>query len=116
MRFIVDECAGPRVSDWLMALGNDVFCVRRRAKGSSDNQVIERAFEENRVLITIDKDFGEKIYRERRPHRGVVLLRLKDERNTNKILVLDRLLARYGDELVDRFVTATEDRVRFAAR
>jgi len=116
MRFIVDECAGPAVSDWLMALGHYVVCVRKSAKGSSDNQVIDRAFHENRVLITIDKDFGEKIYRERRPHRGVVLLCLEDERNTNKILVLGRLFAKYSEELVDRFVTVTENRVRFAAR
>ena len=31
-------------------------------------------------LITNDKDFGERICRECHPHRGVVLLRLEDER------------------------------------
>jgi len=45
-----------------------------------DNEIIQKAFEENWILITNDKDFGDQIYREREPHHGVVLLRLDDER------------------------------------
>ncbi len=60
-----------------------------------DDEVITKAFAENWILITNDKDFGEKIYRERRPHKGVVLLRLEDERAVNKIAILQRLLEGY---------------------
>jgi len=38
-------------------------------------EVLRTAFAENRILITNDKDFGEKAYRERLPHKGVILLR-----------------------------------------
>ncbi len=41
---------------------------------------------DNRILITNDKDFGEKIFRERYPHKGVILLRLGNERYKNKML------------------------------
>ena len=66
------------------------------------------------ILITNDKDFGEKVYRERRPHRGVVLLRLDDERASSKIAVIRRLLGDYAEQLPDRFLVVTETRVRFA--
>ena len=40
---------------------------------------------EKLIIITNDKDFGDKVYRERRPHKGVILLRLNDGRASNKI-------------------------------
>lgn len=48
-------------------------------------EIIRKAFYGSRILITNDKDFGEKVYRERRRHHGVVLLRLDDERAIKKI-------------------------------
>jgi len=64
-------------------------------------------------LITNDKDFGEMIFREKREHRGVVFLRLSDERSINKIAVLKHVLENYSGRLSDRFVTATETKIRF---
>jgi predicted nuclease of predicted toxin-antitoxin system len=78
------------------------------------DDVIHKAYAENWILITNDKDFGEKVYRERRPHRGVVLLRLEDERAVSKIDTLRRLLEDYSKQLANRFVVVTEKRVRFA--
>src|SRR5919108_686759 len=79
-----------------------------------DDIVIHKAFTEHWILLTNDKDFGEKVYRERYGHRGVVLLRLTDERAVNKIETLRHVLATYAEQLADRFVVATETRVRFA--
>ncbi len=39
-----------------------------------DDAIIRKAFDEHWISITNDKDFGEKIYRERHPYRGLVLL------------------------------------------
>ena len=83
MRFLVDECTGPAVARWLREHDHDVFSVFEQARGMDDDEVIDKAFVEDRILITNDKDFGEKVFRERRPPRGVVLLRLDDERFPN---------------------------------
>ena len=114
MRFLVDECAGPIVARWLRDQGHEIFSVYDEARGMEDEDVIQKAHAENWILITNDKDFGEKVYRERRPHRGVVFMRLEDERASNKIEVLRRLLEGYADRLEDRFVVVTDARVRFA--
>lgn len=116
MRFLVDECTGPAVARWLEEQGHDVFSVYDLARGMDDLSVVEKAFAEHRILITNDKDFGERIYRERQPHHGVVLLRLEDERGVIKTQVLRQLLASYAGRLADHFVVVTETRVRFAAR
>jgi len=114
MRFLVDECTGPLVARWLRAQGYDALSVYDEARGMSDDEVVRKAFADDRILITNHKGFGERVYRERRPHHGVVLLRLEDERAAAKIRTLERLLQNYADRLTKQFVVATETSVRFA--
>jgi len=116
MRFLVDEYTGPAVARWLREHKHDVFSVYEEARGMDDRDVVQKAFMENRILITNDKDFGERIYREHRPHRGVILLRLDDERAAIKIDVVRQLLASHASRLTDQYVVVTETRVRFAGR
>ena len=114
MRFLVDESTCPAVAAWLRQQGHEVFSVYAEARGMDDDDIIHKAFTENWILMTNDKDFGEKVYREQCPHRGIVLLRLEDERAVVKIETLKRLLESYADRLADQFVVVTESRVRFA--
>jgi predicted nuclease of predicted toxin-antitoxin system len=117
MRFLVDECTGPAAARWLREeLEQEVFSVYEQARGASDEDLIAKAYAENWILITNDKDFGEKVYREQYPHRGVVLLRLEDERAANKISVLQRLLSTHSDNLADHFVVVTDTQIRFAGK
>lgn len=90
MRFLVDECAGPALARWLAKQGHTVFSVYQEARGM--------------------------IYRDEHPHHGVILLRLEDERAFVKISVMQRLLDRYHDRLLDRYIVVTENRVRFSER
>lgn len=94
--------------------GHDVFSAYEEARRATDQDLLKLAAAENRVLITNDSDFGKLIYREKRPHRGVVFLRLADERVGSKIAVLDSLLSDYADRLAGSFVVASESVVRFA--
>ena len=116
MKFLVDECTGPSVAAWLRDEGHEVFSVYEDARGVEDDIILQKAFDENWVLITNDKDFGDKVFRNGRLHKGVVLLRLEDERATSKIRVLSHLLEKYIDRLPNAFVVVTQKQVRFAKR
>lgn len=116
MRFLVDECTGPSVAAWLRNQNHEVFSVFEQSRGMNDEAIIQKAASENWILITNDKDFGDKVYRDGRLHRGVILLRLDDERSVSKIQILSRLLKHYTDHLLNSFVVATEKQVRFARR
>ena len=39
MRFVVDECTGPRVAEWLTAEGYEVFSVFDKSPGLKDDEV-----------------------------------------------------------------------------
>lgn len=114
MRFLVDECTGPRVVAWLRNQNHDVFSVFDEARGMDDEGIITKALEDTRILITNDKGFGEKVSRDGRLHRGVILLRLEDERPASKIRVMGHLLRKYSSKIADAFIVATERQVRFA--
>ncbi len=113
MRFLVDECTGPAVARWLRDQSHEVFSVYGEAAGMADNDILDKAYSEDWILITNDKDFGEKVYREKRPHHGVIFLRLQDERAAAKIDAMEKLLDGYENQLADTFVVVTETQVRF---
>ncbi len=114
MRFLVDENIGVVVARWLRSLGYEVFSVYEEARGLDDDSILGKAFTEDWILITGDKDFGEKVYREHRLHHGIVLLRLENDRSPNKIDALKRLLAEHSTKLENNYVVVTEKQIRFA--
>ena len=116
MRFLVDECTGPNVAAWLRDKDYEVFSIFEDARGMDDDDIIKKAFEENWILISNDKDFGDKVYRDGRLHRGIILLRLEDERSASKIKVLSYLFENHIDRLPESFVVVTETKVRFARK
>lgn len=113
MRFLVDECTGPAVARWLRDQAHAVFSVYEESRGMLDDEILTKAHSEAWILITNDKDFGEMVYREKHPHRGVIFLRLSDERVASKIDAIEKLLDGYADQLADAFVVVTETQVRF---
>jgi len=59
MKFLANEnMAGDAVAA-LREKGHDVLWVRTASPGSDDTTILAHAVEENRILITFDKDFGE---------------------------------------------------------
>ena len=102
------------VTRWLRGQKYEVFSVYEEARGMDDDYIIQKAFTENWILITNDEDFGEKVYRERHSHKGIILLCLEDKRAANKIRAVRQLLEGYIDQLPNHFAVVTEDRVRFA--
>lgn len=112
MRFLVDECTGPAVARWLRNESHDVYSIFDDSRGMGDDDVLAKANAENRILITNDKDFGEMVHRDHKPHRGIVLLRLQDERAAAKIEALGKLIDGYAEQLPDAFCVVTEKLIR----
>ena len=96
----------------LRSQGHNISSVYEENQGADDDSILKKANTEKRILITNDKDFGELIFRKQKIHKGVILLRLKDERTVNKISVLKRLLKYYRNRLVNNFIVVTETTIR----
>jgi predicted nuclease of predicted toxin-antitoxin system len=54
--------------------GHDVVHVAERTTDPGDEALLAEAVRENRVFLTKDHDIGVLVYRDSRPHRGVLLI------------------------------------------
>lgn len=76
MRFLADENLPRPVVQRLRREGLDVRWVQEDFPGVRDEEVLEAAAQDGRVLLTFDKDFGELAFRWGLPaDSGVILLR-----------------------------------------
>jgi len=112
MRFLVDECTGTSVVACLRRAGHDTVAVADVMPKADDKDILDYAVTEGRVVVTNDKDFGEMVFRSKRLHQGVVLLRLRDERAENRERVMEAVLTQIGERLLNHFVVATETGIR----
>jgi predicted nuclease of predicted toxin-antitoxin system len=71
-----DENIDPEFLNYLRTQGFDVFDVKEnRLSGSMDDVLLALAFEQNRIIITLDSDFGTLIYRDNHLFLGIIYLR-----------------------------------------
>ncbi len=113
MRFLVDRCAGARLARWLRLVGHDVLDAGESASDPGDAELLGQAVTEDRILITIDKDFGLLVFAGEMPHRGMV--RLPDCPASERITILSNLLDRHRTDLEARTVITVRDgRVRIS--
>ena len=108
----MDECAGPVVAERLRMLEHDVISIHPDYRGMDDRDILRWANADNRILVTSDKDFGELVFREGEPHKGVILLRMSDQTPVNKIEIL-RLLTFWLSPLLEgSFTVVTDSKIR----
>ena len=113
MKFIVDENLGPSISNWLKSKGFDTFCVLQEATSVDDTAVLGIANKENRIIVTNDKDFGELVFKNHLPCRGVILLRMDENSLLGRINSLKNLFDNYlGLISQDNFIVVSDENVR----
>lgn len=112
MKFLVDECTGTSVVACLRSEGHDAMAVVEVMPEADDEEILDRAVREGRIVVTNDKDFGELVFRSGWEHRGVVLLRLRDERAENKVRIIKAVLAQVGERLRNHYIVASEAGIR----
>ena len=74
MRLLLDTCISGHAAEMLRAHSHDVVWTGEWEHDPGDEQILALAFAENRILITLDKDFGELAIVRQRPHSGIIRL------------------------------------------
>lgn len=98
MNFVADESV-----DRLREDGHLVWYVTEMEPGVSDDMVLAMANQENALLLTADKDFGELIFRQRLHTHGIVLIRLSGLSPSRKAQILTSVLKQHVTELSHAF-------------
>jgi len=112
LRFLVDVNVGLAVADGLREGGHDVVFAGDLDWRISDADMLSLAHSEQRVILTMDTDFGELAYHSQQPHAGVLLLRMPGANRNEKIGVVQQIVDRYGEQLPGQFSVYRQGRLR----
>lgn len=112
MKFLLDVCCSSRsLRRLLVELGHDVRLVSEVDPRASDETVLGMAHEEGRVVITEDKDFGELVAVQRRPHSGII--RFLELSVSEQVTAMQEVLNHYRSEVESGAVmVVTRGRIR----
>lgn len=112
MRLVADEGVDGQIVKRLRADGHDVLYIAEFDSGMTDDEVLERANGLGALLLTTDKDFGELIFRLRRIHAGVVLIRLEGLAGGQKATAVSDAFVKHSPGLANAFTVISPGFVR----
>ncbi len=111
MRFLLDVCAGGRLKTRLIEQGHDVLEVREIDQSMTDDEVLEIARKESRIVITVDKDFGELLIVKQ--GQACSVIRLPDVCFEKRAELVDVVIEKYKKQLLScSIVTVSKKKIR----
>jgi predicted nuclease of predicted toxin-antitoxin system len=117
MKVLLDTCVWGGAATDLRLAGHDVVWTGEWPEDPGDEEILEIAESEGRVLVTLDKDFGELAIVYGKPHCGIVrLVNLGAKEQANVCL---RVLDVYEEELLKGAIVTVESqrlRIRTAGK
>lgn len=112
MRFLADESCDFAVVRILRETGHDVVTVRDLSRGATDEEVIDLAVRENRILLTEDKDFGQLVYAQAANPPGVIFIRFPGNARQSLAETVRQLVAMGQEKIKGRFIVVQPGRIR----
>ena len=112
LRFLVYFGVSKKAEQWLQKEGHDTKNVRDINPRMPDKEILKIAVSEKRMVITMDKDFGELVYNSKLLHGGVLLLRLEEARSDEKVEIIKKILEKHSDKLFNNFCVFKDGRLR----
>ncbi len=112
MKILADESVDIPVYEYLKQAGFSIEHVSFIESGSTDLHVLDIAYSQKLLLLTVDKDFGELAFRNKRPSSGIVLYRLSGLTNLQKSDLILRVFNEKGKDLQSNFTVVTKTQVR----
>jgi len=89
-----------------------VIAIRDINPEMEDLHIIELAVKENAFIISMDKDFGELVFKNKLSHKGILLLRLEDAVAEEKLAAIQNIIPQYVDEIKGKFAVYQNGKLR----
>lgn len=109
---LADENIDCRIIKDLRAAGFSVISVQEDYCGAKDREILNIAKQQELLIITEDKDFGELIFSFRAVDVGVIFLRYHFLERTNIIESLIHIIQQQGNALRNKFTVITSKKIR----
>ena len=116
MLFLADESCDFSVVRALRDAGYEVLAVAEIMPRADDDAVLALAQQQQRILLTEDKDFGQLVYAHQQATGGVVLIRYPAGARSNLPGDVVHLVSERASDLVARFTVIQPGRIRLGAK
>jgi predicted nuclease of predicted toxin-antitoxin system len=116
MNLVADESVDFPIIAALHKHGHTVWAVVEMSPGVDDDTVLSLANTHHAPLLTEDKDFGELVFRLKRAHEGIVLLRLAGLAAGVKAELVSRIMAERSAEIPGAFTVIAPHSIRIRRR
>jgi predicted nuclease of predicted toxin-antitoxin system len=111
VKLLLDSCVWGGARLQIEQAGHDVIWAGAWQHDPGDDEILAQAYREARILVTLDKDFGELAIVRRLPHAGII--RLVDVSALQQAAACLSAVEKYGAELqAGAIVTVEPDRTR----
>ncbi len=107
MNILADECCPAYLVEALREDGHNVEYIAETAPSTADSDVLETSLDQQRFLLTEDRDFCELIFLNNRPAYAVVLLRIHPLKRVERINRARDVFRSLPSELVGKMTTVT---------
>ncbi len=114
MRFLADEGCDFAVVRALRSVGHDVVAVSEITPGAEDARILQFASQQQRIVITEDKDFGQLVFASGENMHGVIFLRYPSLSRLKIAKDVVNLVKQYGENLTGHFIVVQPDRIRIS--
>lgn len=111
-KIIVDVGVGRIIEEWLLGQGFDVIPIRKINPEMQDSEIIKLANNEIAIIVTMDKDFGELVYKNLSFHHGILLLRLEDAVAEEKLSVIQNIFPAHFHQIINNFSVYQNGKLR----
>jgi predicted nuclease of predicted toxin-antitoxin system len=112
MIIVADEGIDKQIVDKLRGMTFSVIYIAEMSPGITDDEVLSIANDNEALLITADKDFGELVIRLQKTNKGVVLFRLAGLPSSSKADIAADVFRNYADKLPHSFTVVTPAGIR----
>jgi predicted nuclease of predicted toxin-antitoxin system len=106
VKVLLDTCVWGGAKKTLADAGHDVVWSGDWAEDPGDEAILARAHAESRILVTLDRDFGELAIFRGQPHSGIV--RLVQVRAMDQGNMCRAAIEKYGDQLINGAIVTVE--------
>ena len=115
MRLYLDQMLRVELASLLRSAGHDVIRASETGQARADDALIlERAVQEQRILVTLDEHFGDWVVLPLSKHFGVIRVKASPTTTENIAGVLLPLLAQHlQSDFRNRLVIVSSSRVRW---
>jgi predicted nuclease of predicted toxin-antitoxin system len=116
MNLLADEGVDRPIVEKLRHAGHSVLYIAEMSPGIDDEMILLQANASEALLLTLDKDLGELVFRQGLIHAGVILIRLAGLQATTMAEIVSAVWQEHNSRLLSSFTVISPGSVRIRKR